>query len=495
MNLLEAALDFRKFLEELALRKDLVEIHQEVSAHLEVAAITRRVYEEKLPAPLFCNIREGMAGAKILGAPAGMVATPGKEYSRLALHFGLPSDSTPKDIVNKIRAAVKADPVEPEYCTTGPVKENIWLGDEVDLEQFPVPLLHEKDGGKYFGTYGFHVVQSPDGKWNSWGIGRLMLVDRNRLTGPAISTQHIGIVREMWRQQGKPTPWAMVLGAPPAAVAVAGMPLPAGVSEPDYIGALLGKSIPLIKTETNNLWVPAHAEIILEGEISLTEKALEGPMGEYHGYQHHQGNEQPIFHVKAVTFRNNPILPICVAGTPPEENHTIWGTMISAQLLEITQKAGLPVDFVWCSYEAATCWAVISIDTAKLVLMETNATDFVELIANVVFNSHPGYLIPKLILVSNDIDITNINEVVWALATRSHPKNDHFIFPNVREFPMVPYLSAEDKKKGCGGKAVINCLFPEQFKGQIRAETASFKYSYPQHIKDKVVEHWESYGY
>ncbi|MDW5897965.1 UbiD family decarboxylase, partial [Klebsiella pneumoniae] len=92
-----------------------------------------------------------------------------------------------------------------------------------------------------------------------------------------------GMIREMWRREGKPTPWAMVLGAPPAAVAVAGMPLPAGVSEPDYVGALLGKSVTLTQAETNDLWVPANAEIVLEGEISLTETALEGPMGEYHG--------------------------------------------------------------------------------------------------------------------------------------------------------------------------------------------------------------------
>ncbi|MEI1707666.1 UbiD family decarboxylase [Acinetobacter baumannii] len=495
MRLLECALDLRTFLKELNLRQDLVEIHQEVSAELEVAAITRRVYEKKLPAPLFCNIRGCMPGARILGAPAGITSTPDEEYSRLALHFGLAANSKPKDIVAAIRAAVKADPVEPEYHSTGPVKENIWLGDQVDLEKFPVPLLHEKDGGKYFGTYGFHVVHSPDGKWKSWGIGRLMLVDGQRLTGPAIPTQHIGMIREMWTKQGKPTPWAMVLGAPPAAVAVAGMPLPSGVSESDYVGALLGKSLPLVKTETNDLWVPANAEIVLEGEISLSERALEGPMGEYHGYQHHQGNEHPIFHVKAVTFRNNPILPICVAGLPPEENHTIWGTMISAQLLEIMQQAQLPVDFVWCSYEAATCWAIISINPAQLAQLNTNATDFAKRVAEVVFSSHSGYLIPKLILVSNDIDITDIKQVVWALATRSHPLHDHFVFPTIREFPMVPYLTDEDKQRGCGGKVIINCLFPEQFKGEEKAGTASFRHSYPESMRHKVLENWKSYGF
>ncbi|MBN0301516.1 UbiD family decarboxylase, partial [Pseudomonas aeruginosa] len=95
-----------------------------------------------------------------------------------------------------------------------------------------------------------------------------------------IPTQHIGIIREQRRRQGKPTPWAMALGAPPAALAAAGMPLPEGVSEAGYVGALVGEPVEVVRTQTNGLWVPANAEIVLEGEISLDETALEGPMGE-----------------------------------------------------------------------------------------------------------------------------------------------------------------------------------------------------------------------
>lgn len=192
---------------------------------------------------------------------------------------------------------------------------------------------------------------------------------------------------------------------------------------------------------------------------------------------HYSGNLQPVLHIHAVTFRNNPILPICVAGLPPEENHTIWGTMISAQLLELCLQAGLPVDMAWCSYEAATYWAVLSVDPAALAKLNTTADAFVKHVSDVLFNSHAGYLIPKLILVSNDIDITNIEEVVCALATRYHPKFDHHSLPEVREFPMVPYLNQDDKERGCAGKAIINCLFPEQSEGKMRTTTALFKHS------------------
>lgn len=495
MNLQKSALDFREFLTELRNRKDLVDITTNVDGNMEAAAITRRVYEQHALAPLFHNIAGNEPGARVIGAPAGMTSKKGAEYGRLALHLGLPETSGPREIVAAIRRAMVADPIAPQHVETGPVKEHIWRGNEVDLTRFALPLLHEKDGGRYFATYGFHIVQSPDKTWDSWGIGRLMLVDKNRLTGPTIPTQHIGMIRDMWRREGKATPWAMALGAPPAAVAVAGMPLPTGVSESSYVGALLGHPLDLVKAETNDLWVPANAEIVLEGEISLTETAMEGPMGEYHGYQHHAGRYQPVFHVHAVTFRERPILPICVAGRPPEENHTIWGTMISAQLLDVMRKADLPVDMVWCPYEAVTCWAVVSVDMKKLAEMNTNAQEFANRVARVTFNSHAGYLIPKLILVTNDVDVTDINEVTWALATRYHPANDHFTYPEQREFPMVPYLNKTDIEKGSGGKAIINCIFPEQFQGTIRAETAAFRYSYPDALQQQVEDRWQEYGF
>ena len=495
MSLTDNALHLRSFIDELRRRRDLVDVETEVDTHLELAAITRRVYEARFPAPLFQRIASGVPGARVLGAPAGMRAARGREYGRLALHLGLPEQSGPREIVAAIRAAMRAAPIAPRPLASGPVKQNIWLGDEVDLTRFPVPLLHEHDGGRYFGTYGFHIVRSPDGSWDSWSIGRLMLVDRNTLVGPTIPTQHIGMIRDMWRREGKPTPWAFALGAAPAAVAVAGMPLPKGVSEPGYVGALLGEPIDVVQAETSDLWVPAHAEIVVEGEISLADTALEGPMGEYHGYQHRQGREQPVFRVTAVTFRDGPILPVCVAGMPPEENHTIWGTMISAQLLEVMQAAGLPVDMVWCSYEAATCWAVVSVDVAQVAALRSNAQDFSARVAEVLFRSHPGYLVPKVILVSNDVDVTDIGQVVWALATRAHPLHSHFPFPDLPGLPLVPYLNADDVARGGGGKLVVNCLYPEQFHGEIRADIASFQYSYPANLQRKVVENWQRYGF
>ncbi|MGW1190033.1 UbiD family decarboxylase [Streptomyces sp. NPDC002559] len=486
------ALDFRAFVERLIADGDAVAIEQPVDPHLEVGAVTRRAYETGAPAPLFTALTGGAPGHRILGAPAGLGdPRQGTEYGRLAAHFGLPRTATPRRIVEHLVRAMHADPVAPVEVPTGPCKQNVYTGDAVDLERFPVPLLHQEDGGRYFGTYGFHVVRSPDGGWTSWSVARTMLRDRNTLVGPAMPQQHIGMIHRMWRERGEHTPWAMVLGAPPAALAAAGMPLPERVDEDGYVGALTGSPVEVVRTETNGLYVPANSEIVLEGHLSSDGTADEGPMGEYHGYAFPDGKQQPVFHVEAVTCRDEPILPVCAAGLPPEENHTIWGTMISAVALDVLRRAGLPVDLAWCSYEAATCWLVVSLDRARRAELGLDERESVESVADVLFASHAGWLVPKVILVDDDIDITDIRQVVWAMATRSHPDTGHHTFPQAPGIPMVPYLTPGEVAAARGGKSVTSCLLPEGFRGT----TASFRTSYPERIQQRVVENWTRYGY
>ncbi|MFI8997308.1 UbiD family decarboxylase [Streptomyces sp. NPDC053542] len=490
-----SALNFRDFVESSLEAGDVVDVRRPVSPVLEVGAITRRVYETRSPAPLFSNLTGAEPGFRILGAPAGLSGLDEGAYGRLAAHFGLARDTTPRALLEKLISAMHADPVPPRVVESGPCKENVLTGDDVDLERFPVPLLHQQDGGRYFGTYGFHVVRSPDGRWTSWSVSRTMLHGRTTLVGPAMPQQHIGMIHAMWREKGLPTPWAMVLGAPPAALAAAGMPLPAEVNEDGYVGALAGSPVEVVRTELHDLYVPANAEIVLEGYLSPDETAPEGPMGEYHGYSFAESKQQPVFHVEAITHRDDPILPVCVAGLPPEENHTIWGTMISAVSLDLLRSSGLPVDLAWCSYEAATCWIVVSIDIRRLAESGLGERELADAVAGVLFTSHTGWLVPKVLLVANDIDITDINQVVWAMATRYHPGTGEYVYPEAPGIPMVPYLTPEEVRTGRGGKSVMSCLLPEHFKGAGKGVTASFRGSYPEEMRQRVVENWADYGF
>lgn len=214
-------------------------------------------------------------------------------------------------------------------------------------------------------------------------------------------------------------------------------------------------------------------------------------MGEYHGYAFPDGKEQPVFHVEAVTYRDDPILPVCVAGVPPEENHTIWGTMIAAAALDVLRAAGLPVTLAWCPYEAATCWLAVSVDRARRIELGLHRAGLIRSIADVLFASHAGWLVPKVIVVDDDIDVTDIGQVVWALATRSHPDTGHHTFPQAPGIPMVPYLTPEEVRAARGGKSVTDCLLPDDFRGTI----ASFRTSYPRELQEHVLENWTDYGY
>lgn len=490
-----SALNFRDFVTHLLDEGDAVQIGVEVDPHLEAAAIARRVYDTHSPAPLFECLAGTEPGFRLLGAPAGLSSIPDGTYGRIAAHLGLPRETRPRTLLEHLIAAMHAEPKPPRTVDSGPVQQNIKVGPEVDLERFPVPLLHQQDGGRYLGTYGFHVVQSPDGTWTSWSISRTMLRDRTSLVGPAMPAQHLGMIHHMWRELGKPTPWAFVLGAPPAALLAAGMPLPAEVSEDGYVGTLTGSPVEVVRTQTNNLLVPANAEIVLEGYISPDETAPEGPMGEYHGYQFDEPKPQPVFHVEAVTYRDDPILPFCVAGLPPEENHTIWGTMISASALYLLRSSGLPVDMAWCSYEAATCWLVVSVDLEELRRHPTTEPELVDAVARVLFASHVGWLVPKVLLVANDIDVTDIGAVVWALATRSHPATGLYRFDDAPGIPLVPYLTAEDRAAGRGGKAVVSCLQPSQLAGVTTGVTASFSNAFPDELQARVTTGWSGYGF
>lgn len=129
-----------------------------------------------------------------------------------------------------------------------------------------------------------HIVQSPCGKWTNWSIARAMVHDKNHLTGLVIEPQHLWQIHQMWKKEGRDVPWALAFGVPPAAIMASSMPIPNGVSEAEYVGAMVGQPIELVKCDTNDIYVPATSEIVFEGTLSITETGGEGPFGEMHGF-------------------------------------------------------------------------------------------------------------------------------------------------------------------------------------------------------------------
>ena len=314
-------LNFRSFVEALKEDGDLVEINSERDPHLEVSAIIRKVCETDDKAPLFNNVKGAKDGLfRILGAPASLRSTKDTRYGRIARHLALPPTASMKDILDMMLSAKHSEPVAPNHVETGPCKENKIFGDDIDLLALPTPLLHQADGGKYLQTYGMHIVQSPDGKWTNWSIARAMVDDKRHLVGLVLPPQHIWQVQQMWKDQGKDAPWVCAFGVPPAAIMASSMPLPDGVSEAEYIGSMTGTALDLVKAETNDLWVPASSEIVLEGTLSVTETGPEGPFGEMHGYVFPGDVHQcPRYTVNAITYRDDAILPVSNCGRLTDE--------------------------------------------------------------------------------------------------------------------------------------------------------------------------------
>lgn len=489
--------DLRSYLAALQEIGECQIVDHPVDLDLEIGAISRRAGETGQAAPLFQNIRGVSNGMRVLGAPGGVSSKPGQELSRIAMAMGLPATATGRDIVAKIADARTKPGIPPKLVDSGPCKQNILLGDKIDLTNIPAPLLHDGDGGRYINTFGIICAETPDKSWRSWSIARIMVVDKTRMTGIIAPNQHIGMVRKAWSDIGKDMPFALALGVEPYLPYVGGMPLPDFANEADFAGAMFGEAIECVRAETVDLYVPATAEIVIEGHVSQTEKAAEGPMGEYAGYLWTGGRAQnPVYNITAITHRDNAILPISVAGEPPEENHTAWGIPNAGEIVYQLRQAGFPVATAWSPFESANHWFVIAVERDwRQKHPGVTSAALCGRIANILFTIKAGMGTPKYLVVNDDIDITNTKEVVWAFATRNHPGSQgELLYDDENTNPLVAYLDGKEKQNFRTTKVIYNCLDPEHLGGKL-PKRSSFRFTYPPEIQTRVLDQWTSYGY
>jgi UbiD family decarboxylase len=488
--------DLRAYITALQAIGEICEIDQEVDLDLEIGAIIRRCYEIGAPAPLFTRIRGQSHGFRILGAPAGTSCQPGLHLARIAVSLGFPPETSAREIVEAVASSRTLPPIAPVIVETAPCFENVSTGAAVDLRKIPAPLIHRGDGGRYINTYGCLVARTPDGSWTNWSIARIMALDATRMTGIVAPEQHIGMVAKTWADIGKPMPFCLALGVEPAIPFVCGMPLPAQVNEDGRLGAFLGRPIKTVRCRTVDLESPASAEILIEGYLSLNDTADEGPMGEYAGYLWTgEAIKRPVYNVTALSYRKDAILPVVAAGEPVEENHTAWGIMSAAEILHQLRAAGLPISFAWVPLEAAIHWLVITVP--RDWRRRSGASDskaICQRIGEEVFSSKAGANLPKVIVLNDDVDPTNLKELVWAFATRCHPTLGSIVFNEADTSPLVAYLRKNEKMSATTAKVVYDCLPPEEW-GEYLPERSSFHYAYPPEIVTRVLESWSAYGY
>ncbi|WP_380178270.1 UbiD family decarboxylase [Kalamiella sp. sgz302252] len=479
--------DLRSFIAALDDLGDIMHVRREVDCDYEPAAITRRSCEIQSPAPLFEQVQGVAPGFRLFGAPASLSSLPAMPYARVAMSLGLPPASSGPEIIEALSAARSQPGIPPVRVESAaaPCQQNILRGEEASLDRFPIPFAHDKDGGRYANTWGTLIVKTPDGKWVNWSIARVMKVDGKRMTALIVPSQHIGQIWGEWVKKGEPMPYALVQGPAPAISCVSGIPIPAHADEADYTGTLAGEPVEVVKAVSLDLDVPATAEIVIEGHVSITRDCMEGPYGEYGGYLGEGSSAQPTFHVETITYRDDPIWPMSITGRPTDESHTLWAMGLAADALTYLREAKLPVKTAWIPEDSAVHWLLVVMpENWREQLPETSSETLAQRIGEVLFKTSSMVFIPTVYVVDEDFDPTNLREVAWVLATRVHPTGRRAVFEDQRVIRLPQCYEEREYVDGKGPKVVFDTL------QSIRHRHASFAEGYPEAVRQRVLANW-----
>jgi len=489
--------NFREYIDQLRAHGELQDIDVPVDLNLEIGAITRRSYELRSPAPFFNSIVGFPSGFRMVGAPVGESGQANRRFARIALSLGLPAESSATEIIEYMSTWSRTDKRRAiRILENAPCQEHLLLGKDVDMSVLPSPLLHDGDGGRYFGTLTVIVMQSPDKKWTNWSVNRCMSHhDKDKLNVNFSGSKHAAIIHGMWQKLNKPTPVAVIQGVDPLLFMIASTPLPDYVSEAEVLGGFLDENLEMVRCKTIDLYVPASSEIVIEGYIGPDDYSAEGPMGEYCGFLSLNASKQkPFMNVTGITYRNQAIIPVCVAGYPPEENHTCWGTAIAASIFAELQAKSFPVTTCFVPFESCVQWLVVAVDSKRQPTeSDPDSTEFVRKVGDAVFATRGGKNIPKVIVVHDDVDPSDMTEVAWALATRCHPGIGEIHFEHLEHNPLEISLHSDEISPPISTKTAYNCLFAGR--AGLNLRRSSFKHIFPDALQQKVIANWSNYGY
>jgi phenylphosphate carboxylase alpha subunit len=475
--------DLRAFLAALEAAGELSCVSTEVDWNLELGAISRRAMDLHAPALLFEKLAGYPRGSgRILANIFGK--TPGVPHGRFALAMGLPKDTPTMELIAEFgRRSHRRIP--PRRVGSGPCKESILTGDAVDVTRFPAPVIHGPDGGRFLGTWHVNVTKDPDTGVVNWGLYRHMVHDARTLGWFGGPVQHgMGHYLQKYQPRNEPMPMAVAIGTEPISTAIAGSPVSTGVSEPELIGGIRGEPIEVVPCETIDLEVPATAEIVLEGEVPPQERMVEGPFGEFTGYMTADRGARPVFRVKCITYRNDPILTISNIGKPWDEESVLGSVAWSALLAEDLRARG----FVFQSlYVPPPLQAVV-------VAVKPLYPGYLHTLASAIWSSKLGFYRPYLYFVGEDVDVTDMDDVYWCLTTRLHPERGIHVQRDTPALLIWPWLSAEDRQKRRGSKVYFDATFPAEWPPEETPIIIDFTHGWPEDIQRRVLERWDEYG-
>ena len=230
--------------------------------------------------------------------------------TRRNMTFGFPDELTKWELSEAYRDAYLKDArlIPHEIVDTGPVLENVLMGDEVDVLKFPAPVWHQLDGGRYIGTGTYSITRDPEENWLNAGAYRAQVHDKTSVGVLMAAGHHGALHRDKYWKKGEALPLVMVLGGDPLAFFYGGTEAPYGVFELDIVGGLRGRPVKMVRGKVTGLPFPADAEIVLEGYVTPDRREIEGPFGEWTGHYAGGAAPHPVLDIKAIYHRNDPIL-------------------------------------------------------------------------------------------------------------------------------------------------------------------------------------------
>jgi UbiD family decarboxylase len=468
-------LDLRTWLNEVDKLGQLMTV-ENVQWDLELSTLTEIINERSKtrPAILFDRIKDYPQGYRVA---ANLVSSVG----RLALTLGMKAGMTDMDFVQAWRQQVKKiTPIPAKTVSTGPLFENVKEGKEINVFKFPVPRWHELDGGRYIGTDDLVITRDPEEDWVNVGTYRIMVHGPDRLGLHMSPGKHGRVHKDKYHARGKPLPIAVSFGHHPINFVFASTDVPNRVNEYDYAGGVLGSPLEVVKGPLTGLPIPADAEMAIEGEVAADDVLPEGPFGEWTGYYASNQPAVPVIQIKALYFRNDPILCGFPLLKPSAGDNIHFSLMRSSLVWNALDEAGVPdVKGVWCHPSCGRFLTVVSIkqrypgDARQTGMIASQCRT-------------GAYLGRYVIVVDDDVDITDSEEVLWVLSSRSDPAQSIEILRRAWSGPLDPRIPRDEV--GHSSRAVIDATRPYEWRDKFPKVSGASR-----ELKNKVTNNWRGF--
>lgn len=447
--------DLRDFICQLESLGELKRINYPLSSDLEITEVCDRVLRAAGPALLFEKVDQQPIPllGNLFGTPKRVALGMGADDTTALREIGellafLKAPDPPlgfKDAWSKLPLLKKIMTMAPKTSKKAACQQIILEGNDVDLEKLPIQTCWPEDAAPLI-TWGLVVTQGPNQKRLNLGIYRQQVIDRNRVIMRWLAHRGGAIDFQEWckKHPGENFPISVVLGADPATTLAAVTPIPDSLSEYAFAGLLRDRKTHLTKCISNDLLVPANAEIILEGYIAPNDTAPEGPFGDHTGY-YNEVEQFPVMTITHMTMRDNPIYHSTYTGRPPDEP-AILGVALNEVFIPILQKQFPEItDFYLppegCSYRMA------------VVTIKKQYPGHAKRVMFGVWSFLKQFMYTKFVIVADDdINARNWKDVIWAMTTRVDPARDITMIENT----PIDYLDFASPEAGLGSKMGID---------------------------------------